>query len=106
MSRDRLGKRVEALEAEVLPHVKEDPPESIMGDVITAEWVKAWEGTGPECIEAAIDDWIARLEACPVTARLGSQIATYREVLIEHLRDEVKRWPSTPQGGDAEYKEA
>jgi hypothetical protein len=100
-------KRIEALEAEILPHVKEeDPPEIVMYKVITAEWVEAWKDTGEEHIEDAIDDWIARLKACPVTARLGTQIASYREVLIEHLRDCRARSESSHRDESEEYEES
>jgi hypothetical protein len=106
MSKD-LERRVEDLEARLHPAEKEpDPPETVMYKVITAEWVEAWGDTGEEHVEDAIDDWIARLCACSVTARLGSQIASYREVLIEHMRDDRARSQATHRDNGDEYLEA
>ena len=106
MRRNGLEKRVEALEAEVLPRVKEEPPEIVMYEVISAEWLEAWKDTGEEYMEDAIDDWIGRLQACPVTAGLGAEIASYREVLIEDLRGGRVRWEASHRDESEGYEES
>jgi hypothetical protein len=106
LSRD-LKKRVEDLEAVILPRVEEPPPPyRVMHDLIWAEWRRDWEPQGIERIEEAIADVIARLQACPLTAEYGEKLEDYKAVIVEVIRDEEKRSRVVPQDEGDEYREA
>lgn len=106
MSKD-LERRVEDLEAEILPSVKEPPPSwKIMHNLFWDEWNQDWEGTGIERVEEAIEDIVKRLKACPLTAEYGEMLVNYKSVIVEVLRDEDKRRHDSPRDDSLEYREA
>jgi hypothetical protein len=103
VSKSWLRDKIEDLEAKFHPSVKEeDPPEVVMETLIRAEWLRRWEGSSEECIEAGVDDLIARLKNCSATREYGALMEIYRDVLI----DVARRPSSTSQSDGDEYESA